>query len=59
MVSLVLVRLGGMSPMTGVLEWRAIHCSGGIDRASEVVCCTVAKGEIRQDATRDGTVESP
>jgi len=45
--------------MTGVLEWRAIHCSGEIDRASEVVCCTVAKGEIRQDATRDGTVESP
>lgn len=27
MILLVLVRLGGMSPMAGVLEWRHISCS--------------------------------
>lgn len=34
-ISLLLVRLGGMSPMTGVLG-RATGCSGGIGRAGKL-----------------------
>ena len=33
---LLLVRVGGMGPKTGVLESRATGCSGGIGRAGKV-----------------------
>ena len=36
MVSLVLLRLDGMSPTIGVQGWRATGHSGGIGRAGEV-----------------------
>lgn len=41
MISLVLLRLGGMSPIFGVLGWRGIGCSEGTVRATkvEVLCC--------------------
>ena len=35
-MSLVLVRLGGMSPVTGLLGYRAVCCSGGIWSAGKV-----------------------
>lgn len=40
MISLVLLRLGGMSPIFEVLGWRAIGCSEGTVRAikMEVLC---------------------
>lgn len=36
MIPLVLLRLGGVSPIFGVLGWRAIGCSEGTGRAVKV-----------------------
>lgn len=41
MISLVLVRLSGMSSVTRMLGWSAAGCSGGIGRASK--SCTPCK----------------
>lgn len=45
-----LVRLGGMSAVTGALGWRATVCSGGVGRAGEleVSHCKQGSGLIAQ-----------
>lgn len=41
MISLVLVTLGGMSPVTGMLGWSATGCTAPIGRARK--SCTTCK----------------
>lgn len=41
MISLVLVRFGGMSPVTGMLGWSATGCTAVIDRTRK--SCTICK----------------
>lgn len=43
------VRLGSMSPTSGVMVWRAISCPGGLGRTSEVEvlhCMLYVKGKL-------------